>query len=214
MLVRTELRLGGLALILSVVAIGAGFTVVALKGQMRGMGAGFMGVEGIGRDAAALATMMKALAAFGILQLIGFGVLASVLSRAGQQSLGLVSIGLWILASAVATIRVVSEGTLTVWVGERWAETGSIPDIYEPLNAFAQQSFVWFAEIPWLVAAAGFGWAVMRSGVLPTWMGFVAIAWSAVWLVFPLVFRFDLPAVLMIYPLLFGVGMLVTEWSP
>lgn len=211
---RTELRLGGLALLLSVGVVLAAFVVIAVRGQIRGAGAGFMGVEGVGRDAAALATMMKALAAFAILQLIGFGVLASSVSRAGEQTLGLVSFALWVFASAVATTRTVSEGTITVWAGERWAETGGVPEIYEPLNAFAQNSFFWYAEIPWLAAAAGFGWAVLRSGVLPQWMGYVAIAWSVVWLVFPLLFRFDLPAVLTLYPVLFGVGMLVTGWQP
>lgn len=208
---RSDLRLGGLALLGAVVVVVAAFVLIAARGQLRGAGAGFMGVEGVGRDAAALATMMRALAVFGILQLVGFGVLAAVVGREGEQTLGLVSFGLWAVASAGAVIRAVSEGTLTVWAGEQWADTGNVPDIYEPLNAFAQNSFFWFAEIPWLVAAAGFGWAVIRSGVLPSWIGYVAVGWSALWLVFPLVFKSDLPAVLIVYPLLFGLGMVFAD---
>ncbi len=204
---RSELRLGGVALLAGVAVLGTAFGLIAMRGQIRGAGAGFMGVEGIGRDAAALATMMRALALFAILQLVGFGILASVVSKAGEQTLGLVSLALWVLASAVATIRTVSEGTITVWAGERWAETGSVPEIYEPINSFAQNSFLWYAEIPWLVAAAGFGWAVVRSGVLPAWVGYAAIGWAALWLVFPLLFRFDLPAVLILFPILFGIAM-------
>lgn len=204
---RTELRLGGASLLASVVVLGATFALIAARGQIRGAGAGFLGVEGIGRDAVALATMMRVLAVFAILQLIGFGVLTSTVSRAGEQTLGLISFGLWVFASAVATIRSAMEGTITVWAGERWADTGSVPDLYEPLNAFAQNSFFWYAEIPWLLAAAGFGWAVIRSGVLPSWVGYVAIGWSLLWLVFPIVFRYDLPAVLALFPILFGVAM-------
>lgn len=204
---RSDLRLGGFALLAAVVVVVSAFVLIGVRGQLRGAGAGFMGVEGVGRDAVALATLMRALAAFAIFQLVGFGVLAAGVGREGEQTLGLVSFGLWVVASAGAVIRTVSEGTLTVWAGKQWAETGSVPDIYEPLNAFAQNSFLWFAEIPWLVAAAGFGWAVIRSGVLPSWIGYVAIGWSAVWLVFPLVFKSDLPAVLIVYPLLFGLGM-------
>ena len=205
---RAELRLGGVALLAGVAVLAVAFVLIAMRGQVRGAGAGFMGVEGIGRDAEALATVMRATALFAILQLVGFGVLASAVSRAGEQTLGLVSFGLWVFASAVAAIRTASEGTITVWAGEQWAETGSVPDFYEPLNAFAQNSFFWYAEIPWLVAAAGFGWAVVRSGVLPSWVGYVAIGWSVVWLVFPLVFKSDLPAVLALFPILFGIAML------
>lgn len=205
---RTELRLGGVALLAAVAVLVVAFAVIAMRGQIRGAGAGFMGVEGIGRDAAALATMMRALALFAVLQLVGFGVLASAVSRVGEPTLGLISFGLWVFGSAAGVIRTTSEGTITVWAGERWADTGSVPDFYEPLSSFAQNSFFWYSEIPWLAAAAGFGWAVVRSGVLPSWVGWVAIGWSVVWLLFPLIFRFDLPAVLAVLPILFGVAMI------
>jgi hypothetical protein len=205
------MRLGGAALLASVTVLVIGFVVIAGRGQIRGLGAGFMGVEGIGRDAAALSTLMKALAVFGILQVLGFGVLASALSKTEEATLGLVSFGLWVFASAAAVIRAVSEGTLTVWAGNQWAETGSVPEMYEPLNAFAQQSFLWYAEVPWAIAAAGFGWAVIRSGVLPPWIGYVVVGWSVLWLLFPLLFRFDLPAFLLLYPLIFGFGMIFSR---
>lgn len=206
---RAEMRIGGAALLTGVVVLGAVFALVAMRGQIRGAGAGFMGVEGVGRDAAALATVMRGTAVFAILQLIGFGILSAAVSRAGEQTLGLISFGLWVFASAVAALRTAFEGTVTVWAGEQWASTGTVPDIYEPLSAFAQNSFLWYAEIPWLVAAAGFGWAVVRSGVLPAWIGYAAIAWSVLWLVLPYVFGSDLPAVLILFPLLFGIAMVV-----
>ena len=68
---RAELRLGGIALLAAVIVLAAAFALIAARGQIRGMGAGFMGVEGAGRDAVALATMMRALAVFGVLQLVG-----------------------------------------------------------------------------------------------------------------------------------------------
>lgn len=197
-----------MALLLSVVVLAVGFLLIARRGQFRGVAASFMGVEGIGRDAAALTILMKTLAAYGILHLIGFGVLASVLTEAGERTLALVSYGLWVFASAVGVIRAVFDGTITVWAGERWADTGSVPEVYAPLSAFAQNSFL-FAEVPWLLAAAGFGWAIIRAGILPSWVGYVAIGWSGLWLVAPLLLKFDLPAVLALFPILFGVGMLL-----
>ena len=206
---QTEMRLGGSAFLLSVVVLAVGFLLIAARGQFRGLGASFMGVEGIGRDVVALATLMRFLVVFGILQLIGFGVLAAALTEAGERTLALTSFGIWILGSAAAVIRTVFDGTVTVWAGERWAETGTVPEVYEPLNAFAQNTTL-FAEVPWFVAAAGFGWAVIRSGILPSWVGYVAIGWSVLWLIFPLLFRFDLPASLVLIPILFGVGMMMS----
>ena len=211
---RIELRLGGIAFLAGTAVLAVTFGLIAARGQMRGVAASFMGVEGIGRDAVALKTLLKGQAGYGILMLIGFGVLASGLTEAGERSLALVSFGLWVLASAAGVIRAVSDATFTVWAGERWAETGTVPDIYEPLSAFAGNSFFWFSEIPYFVAAAGFGWAVIRSGVLPIWVGYMAVGWSALWLLFPLMFKFDLPAVLALFPIIFGVGMLITDWQP
>ena len=66
---------------------------------------------------------------------------------------------------------------LSPCAGERWAEIGIVADVHEPLNMFAQNRFSWFIEIPWLVAAAGFGWAAIRPGV-PSWVDYLAIGWS------------------------------------
>ncbi len=211
---RDEMRLGGAAMLLSVAVLAATFALIAWRGQMRGVAASFMGVEGIGREAAALKTLLKGQAAYGILLIVGFGVLASGLIEAGERTLALASFGLWIFASAAGVVRAASDATITVWAGDRWAETGTVPEIYEPLNEFAGTSFFWLSEIPYFVAAAGFGWAVIRSGVLPLWIGYVAVAWSALWLLFPLVFKFDLPAALALFPIIFGVGMLITDWQP
>lgn len=209
-----ELRLGGIAFLIGTAVLAATFGLIAARGQMRGVAASFMGVEGIGRDAVALKTLLKGQAAYGILLIVGFGVMASGLTEAGERSLALVSFGLWVFASAAGVVRAASDATITVWAGERWAETGTVPEIYEPLSAFAGNSFFWFSEVPYFLAAAGFGWAVIRSGVLPPWVGYVAVAWSAIWLLFPLIFRSDLPAVLALFPIIFGVGMLVTDWQP
>lgn len=205
----SEMKLGGGALLLSIVVLVAAFLLIASRGQLRGVSASFMGVEGIGRDAVALNTLMKATAVYGVLNLIGFGILASALTGAGERTLALVSFGLWVFASAAAVARSVFDGTITVWAGEQWAKTGSVPEFYEPLSSFAQNGFVWFAEVPWLLAAAGFGWAIVRSEIIPDWVGYGALGWSVLWLIAPLILGFDLPGVLALFPILIGIGMLL-----
>jgi hypothetical protein len=206
--VEMETRLGGTALLVSVAVLAATFGVIALRGQFRGVSASFMGVEGIGRDAAALRPLMYGLLVYAVLQLVGFGVLASTLTEAGERTLAITSLGLWVFGSAAAVTRGVFDGTITVWAGERWADTGAVPDAYDPWFQFSQGTFL-FAEVAWLLAAAGFGWAVVRAGVGPSWVGYTAMAWGLFWLLFPVVFRFDLPAVLVLLPIIFGIGMLL-----
>lgn len=211
---RYELRLGGAALLLGVVVLAGVFAVIASRGQIRGVAASFMGVEGIGREAAALTTLLKGQAVYGVLLIVGFGVLTSGLMEAGERSLALASFGLLVFAHVAFVIRAASDATITVWAGEHWAGTGTVPDVYRPLQAFVEKSFLWFGELPFLLATAGFGWAVIRSGVLPAWVGYVAVVWSTLWLVFPLMFKSDLPAVFVLFPVIFGVGMMVTDWLP
>lgn len=73
----SDTKLGGIAFLVSVVVLASAFMLIAARGQLRGVSAAFMGVEGIGRDAIALRTLMKATAIYGVLHIIGFSILAS-----------------------------------------------------------------------------------------------------------------------------------------
>ena len=72
-------RNAGAALLLSILSILVGLLIVATQGRFRGLAAGFMGVEGIGEAASALAVMAKAGLSFALLQVVGFGILAAQL---------------------------------------------------------------------------------------------------------------------------------------
>ncbi len=102
-----------------------------------------------------------------------------------------------------------SEGTfhssLTVWAGQQWERTGIVPEFYEPLRDWANRA-VQAIYMPFgLLSMAGYGWAILRTGLLPRWIAWVAIAWSLVVLVMVLP-----PAVLFVPALFLGIALLVT----
>ena len=58
-----------------------------------------------------------------------------------------------------------------------------------------------------LVAVAGFGWAILRAGLLPLWVGWAAIGWSILWLAgYPL--GIGAPGILLIMPAVIGAALL------
>lgn len=206
-IVSYQAKIGGVALLASVAVTAVGFGVIAAQGRMHGLTAGFRGIEGVGEAASALSTMAKAGLPSILLQLAGFGILTVMLRDAGEGILSTLSFGILILASAAAVIRPTFEGTVTVWAAQEWATTGAVPDLYQPLWDWVGSVFA-IAYVSLLVAMAGFGWGILRADLLAPWVGWVSIGWSVVWIV-GYVFSFGLPAIIILYPLIYGIGLLL-----
>ena len=69
-----------------------------------------------------------------------------------------------------------------------------MPEIFEPLrewvNGPVQLHYVIFAN----ASMAFYGWAFLRTKVLPRWIGWVTLAWSLALLILALVTQDTLPA--------------------
>lgn len=141
-----------------------------------------------------------------ITQLLGFSLLALLLLRAGDEYLAIPAF----LAILVAAILGILHGTfhmsVETWAAQEAARTGTIPEIYEPLEAWVSDAFR-VAYIAHLVAMAGFGWAILRAGLLAPWVGWAAIGWSILWLAgYPL--SIGAPGILFIMPAVIGAALL------
>lgn len=97
---------------------------------------------------------------------------------------------------------------MTVWAAQQWEATGSVPEAYEPMHAWVNEAFA-LSYASLLVAMAGFGWAVLRTDLLAPWVGWLSIGWSALWLV-GYVFSVGLPAIIVLYPLIYGISLLLS----
>lgn len=124
-----------------------------------------------------------------VLTLVGLGQLTRILWHADDRRLG----PLGLIAFAVAT---------ALWVANIGIEYGGKPWVFE-----LELGYVLFA----CLSIAAYGAALLLTGILPRWAGWVAIGWGVTWAVlYP-------PRVLLpplgpnLIPLVFGV-LLLTRW--
>ena len=206
-LVSYQGRVAGAALLLSLVSLVIGMVIIGIQGKFGGLAASFSGVEGFGDTVSALSTLAKAAIPLTLLQVVGFGILAAMLREQGEASISTVSFGLMLLALALTVFRGAFDGTVTVWAAEQSASSGSAPDLFEPLRAWARFIFE-IAYVAYFAATAGFGWGVLRTGILPAWVGWVSIGWSVLW-IGGYVFNLGLPAFILFPPLIFGITLLL-----
>ena len=200
-------RIAGAALLLSILSILVGLLVVATQGKFRGLAAAFMGVEGFGASASALAVMTKAGLPFALLQAVGFGILAAQLRGAGEASIATVSFGFLIFALSVSSIEGTFQGSVTVWAGQQWARTGSAPEMYEALRTWINGSIQPVYIFAYLAAMAGFSLGILRTRLLAPWVGWLSLGWSIFWIVGYMVV--GIPAVIIMFPLIYGIGLLL-----
>lgn len=116
-----EPRLVGALIVvgLALPLVGAG--VVAGRGDLRGLTAGFRGVEGVGEAAAALATVTRFAVPGFILQVVGFGLLTVLLVRAGDPVIASVAFALLLFSLVLAAVEGSFHGSVTAWAGKELA---------------------------------------------------------------------------------------------
>ncbi len=138
-------------------------------------------------------------------QLAGFALLTVVLLKAGDKGTAVVALSLFVVSTMLGAIEGSFHGSVTVWAAGQ-ARIGAVPEFYEPLrrwlNYDVQRIYISFQLTTLLLFSA----SALRKGLLPSWIGWAALAWSL--LSFPLYFSVtEAPAVYIPTPLLIGVGL-------
>lgn len=200
-------KVAGAALLLALLTYVVAIAIVAAKGEYAGFTAGLTGYEDIGDKVSGASATMNANTLAVILQVVGFGILTAKLNADGEAGLATASFGLLLLALTFFTLRVTFEGEVTAWGARLFARGREVIDLYEPLRLWMATAFGLF-YVGYLVAGVGFGWGVLRAGLLAPWVGWLSIGWGLLWLVGAL-FQVGIPGLALIYPLIFGVGLLL-----
>lgn len=142
-----------------------------------------------------------------IFLLVGSALLARLLARAGQEQLALLVFTLAVITGFTGVLHGAFHVGLTTWAAEEAGQTGSIPELYQPLRAWADGAFrLGYAGS--FVAMALAGWGILRSGLLAPALGWTAIGWSALCFVGLLV-GVGAPAVPFIMPAVIGAALLL-----
>lgn len=156
--------------------------------------------------AATLRLLILLFAVSWIVQLLGLGLLTRLLFRAGDEQLAILAFTLVLVATLLAVLYTTFRMSVELWAAEEAARTGSVPELFGPLQAWTN-SFFRVAYIAHLLAVAGFGWGILRSGLLAPSLGWVAIGWSVLWFA-GLLFGVGAPAIPLIMPAVIGVALL------
>ena len=205
-------RISGALLLLSTAVIAGEFGLVLARGEIEGIPAAWEGVEEIGAAASVFRTVEAFRSPEILLLFLGFGMLTVHLSESGDRTLSFLAFNLFIVYLVLAGIEDTFHREVTAWAGEEWARTGAVPQLYEPLrewvNGAVQLRYVTFGN----ASMAFYGWAFLRTNVLPRWIGWATLFWSLGWLIVTPVIT--LPATLIILPSIFGAALLVHRQGP
>lgn len=202
----TTARIAGILLLLGLLILLAGAGQIAAQGRLEGMTAAFRGVNFGTRDASGLRTIMRFAVPYLMAQLAGFALLTVVLLKAGDRGTAVVALCFLVVATMISTIETSYHASVTVWAAGQ-ARIGTAPEFYEPLrrwlNYDVQRIYMSFL----LTALLLFSGSALHKGLLPSWLGWAALAWSL--LAFHLYFNVNgWPVVYILTPLMIGVGLL------
>jgi hypothetical protein len=201
----TTSRIAGILLLLSVLVLLVGLGFIVIHGKLAGMGAAFRGVGPPIRDASGT-RIMAGFALSSLMALVaGFTLFEMLLHQAGDRGFALVAMVFLVFGAALAAIETSFHASVTVWAVLYWK---SVPELYEQLRRWVNGSLQITYMSFLLTSMLLFSWSTLRTGLLPAWIGWAALALSLLsfWHYFLVL---GAPAVIFVTPLLFGVGLLL-----
>jgi hypothetical protein len=143
-----------------------------------------------------------------IVAALGYIMLAVLLRDAGEPIIAMLAAALFLLGIVSALVFWVLEVPSTLAVSEQLARTSIMPEYFEPLQLAADAS-LWVYQLLGLAATAGFGWALLQVGMLPSWIGWITLGWGVLWVGVLLRTSEGIPLLPMVMQLVIGAALLV-----
>lgn len=107
----------------------------------------------------------------------------------------------------LAAIEGTLQASVASWAAEQRAQTGSVPGVAEALRRWAN-TWLQGVYVPMgLLAVAGFGWSLLATRMVPSWIGWGSIGWGFLWLAQFLRRGATAPAVVFVPPLIIGFAL-------
>ena len=139
---------------------------------------------------------------------LGYVMLAALLRDAGDPIISTLAAMLFLIGIASAFVFWSFSVTVNVLAAEETARTSNVPAYYEILQLSAESSLGVY-QLLGLLATAGFGWAVLQTGVLPSWIGWMTLGWGVVWAGVFLKTSEGIPLLPMVMQVVIGVSLLL-----
>ncbi len=142
-----------------------------------------------------------------IVAALGYVMLTVLLRDVGDPIISTLASVLFLIGIVSAIVFWALDLTVTVLAAEEMARTTIIPEYYKVL-VMSAESLLGVYQMLALLATAGFGWALVQTGILPSWVGWVTVGWGLLWAGVHLRSTEAVPLLPMVMQLVIGVSLL------
>lgn len=142
-----------------------------------------------------------------IMGALAYIMLTALLRDAGDAIISTLASVLFLMGIVSAIVFWVLEVPSTLAASEQLARTAAMPEYFEPLQLAADAS-LWVYQLLGLLATAGFGWALLQTGLLPGWVGWFTLGWGVLWTGVLLKSSEGIPLLPMVMQLVIGAALL------
>jgi hypothetical protein len=115
-----------------------------------------------------------------IVAALGYVMLTALLRDAGDPIISLLCSVLFLIGIVSAIAFWALHLTVTTLAAEQMSRTATIPEYYKVLEVSAL-ALIGVYQLLGLLATAGFGWALLQTALLPSWVGWVTVGWAVFW---------------------------------
>jgi len=143
-----------------------------------------------------------------VVTILGLAMFTSLLRDAGDRAFSLLGLVAFAFGSVLWVISLAFRLSIDPWAAQETAKTAVIPEFYVPLTRWTGVLFVIYTVLAFSALAA-YGGAVLSTGVLPHWVGWLAIAYGLAGLGLLGVTSDALPFLHYLMPLLIGILLLL-----
>ncbi|HZY44432.1 MAG TPA: hypothetical protein VFF70_06755 [Anaerolineae bacterium] len=143
-----------------------------------------------------------------IVAALGYVMLTVLLRDAGDPIISTLASVLFLMGIVSAIAFWALSLTANVLAAEHTARTTIVPEYYEVLEMSAE-SLLGVYQLLALLATAGFGWALLQTGILPSWVGWVTIGWGLLWAGVHLRSDETIPLLPMVMQVVIGISVLL-----
>ena len=139
---------------------------------------------------------------------LGYVMLTVLLRDAGDPIISTLASVLFLMGIASAIAFWAFSLTANVLAAEEMARTKIMPEYYKVLVVSAE-SLLGVYQLLALLATAGFGWALLQTGILPSWVGWITLGWGMLWAGLFLKTSEGIPLLPMVMQIVIGSSLLL-----
>jgi hypothetical protein len=139
---------------------------------------------------------------------VGLTLLALLLRDAGDPGFSAVGLLTFTIGVVLWTIELAARLSVDLWAGKELLATGEVPGAYTAISAWNWAIFITFMVLAFAGVLA-FGGAILATNLLPHWLGWATVIYSAGGLVILAIARDALPVMHLLMPLVIGIVLLL-----